>query len=178
MLKDSSLSGKQIWYFTAPAAVPISTIKKISLLALKEGKSVLEHDGDKYHFKEEAVDSQLSTQILVPEESEEGYQTCMSAILKSIIPALTVPLASRPIDRILHLQQIVELPGIKKANTNAGTPFQKVPRPQPKGLRMRFHPVGFDTEKPEKIGSPSSSEDSDSDVEMEDAPKTFKKYGL
>lgn len=67
------------------------------------------------------------------------------------------------------------------ASSKATVPAKKPVRPQPKGLKMRFLPIGFGTGNPGKIGSDSNSVDgsstgsvSDSDNE-EGASKGFKK---
>lgn len=78
---------------------------------------------------------------------------------------------SRTVDHILHLQQIVRLPGAVEGSisTSASTPGPKrAARQQPAGLKMRFLPIGFGTGQPGAIGS-SSSSGSDSDEETEDA---------
>jgi hypothetical protein len=69
----------------------------------------------------------------------------------------------------------------KAASSKATVPAKKPVRPQPKGLKMRFLPIGFGTGNPGKIGSDSNSVDgsttesiSDDDYE-EEAPKAFKK---
>lgn len=87
--------------------------------------------------------------------------------------------ASKPINRVLHLQQIVNLPGINDgdinatSSSNATVPAKKPVRKQPKGLRMRFRPIGFGSGKLGRLGSDSS--DSGSDEEMEDAPAVFRR---
>ncbi len=85
-------------------------------------------------------------------------------------------LASKSIDHFFHLQQVV--PNLTAATTSKATnPGKKPIRQQPKGLKMRFHPIGFGTEEAGRIGSTSPSA---SDVEMEDGPslpisRTFSK---
>jgi hypothetical protein len=81
--------------------------------------------------------------------------------------------APREIDQILHLQHIVKLPGVHEgvASNVTGTsvstaPAKRPARPQPKGLKMRFRPLGFGSGKTGEIGSGS---DVSSDEEMEDA---------
>jgi hypothetical protein len=78
-------------------------------------------------------------------------------------------LVSRPIDQVLHLRRIVSLPGDNDSVTGsskATVPAKKPVRQQPKGLRMRFLPIGFGEGDGGKLGSESSE---DSDVEMVDA---------
>src|ERR1700709_1085338 len=84
-------------------------------------------------------------------------------------------------DQVLHLQQIVQLPGVKDgadpATLRSTVPTGKPIRQQPLGLKMRFRPIGFGTGKTGNIGSSSSSTDgrssgSISDEEFPDAPPT------
>jgi hypothetical protein len=82
---------------------------------------------------------------------------------------------SSSIHRTLHLQQM-------PVETSAFEPTvaaRKPVRPQPKGLKMRFRPIGYGNGNMGKIGSSSddeSSTDSDSDEEMADSvPGKFRK---
>lgn len=84
---------------------------------------------------------------------------------------------SRPVDRILHLQQIVNLSGLPEVPgsgpSRALVPAKKPVRQQPPGLKMRYRPIGFGDGKIGKIGSSSSSagesSDESSDQEMTDS---------
>ncbi|CZS98353.1 uncharacterized protein RAG0_07132 [Rhynchosporium agropyri] len=144
-LKNSSLEGKQIWYFTAPASVPIGSIKAMNLLDAKSGKTVLTYDGDDYGFLKDTVEDTIYTRIMVP-SSNAGYKA-----------------TSKSIDQVFHLQQVAREPTTVHP-TRATIPAKKPIRQQPRGLKMRFHPVGFGDAQPGTIGSSSSDE------EMEDAP--------
>lgn len=92
--------------------------------------------------------------------------------------------ASKPIDRVLHLQQIVKLPAFDDGDGNspltsqATVPAKKPVRQQPKGLRMRFRPIGFGAGKLGKLGSSSAGDTSGSDEEMEEAPAAFRHHTL
>ncbi|EHL02774.1 hypothetical protein M7I_1293 [Glarea lozoyensis 74030] len=153
--KKSNLGGKQIWYFTAPASVPISSIENISLLDVKNGDTVYSKDGADYGFaksSENDPEQNSGTILMIPSSTSEGYKT-----------------VSRPIDQVLHLRRIVSLPGVNdsgSASSKATVPAKKPVRQQPKGLKMRFLPIGFGEGDGGKLGSESSEE---SDVEMVDA---------
>lgn len=73
--KKSSLEGKKIWYFTAPVSVPMSSIKNMSLKDAKDGKPILEHNGDQYGFVQDSAQDKTHTKIIVPKGSEDGYRT-------------------------------------------------------------------------------------------------------
>lgn len=84
------------------------------------------------------------------------------------------------IDRALHLQQIVKLPSVHgvtagdlaqpSVSSQATIPAKKPIRQQPKGLMMRFTPIGSGRGEAGRIGTPES----DSDLDMEDATPKFR----
>lgn len=88
MLKKSSLEGKQIWYFTAPASVPISSVKTMSLLDAKNGKPILTHEGDDYGFMTDSAEDTTYTRILVP-GSDAGYKASKDLVSTFHISELT-----------------------------------------------------------------------------------------
>ncbi|CZR57486.1 uncharacterized protein PAC_07375 [Phialocephala subalpina] len=153
LLKKSNLKGKQVWYFTAPASIHISDIEQMSMLDADNGEAILNHKGSDYGFVKDTTGDKIYTKIMVPNDSDDAYLT-----------------ASKPIDRILHLQQIVTLPGINASG--ATVPAKKPIRPQPKGLKMHFRPIGFGKGETGHIGDGSESA---SDEEMEDAPAVFRR---
>ncbi|KAK2628980.1 hypothetical protein QTJ16_002083 [Diplocarpon rosae] len=146
LLESSSLEGKQIWYFTAPASVPISSIKEMSLSDAKDGKAILSYKNNDYGFTKDSIEDKTYTKIMVPSSSDKVYKS-----------------ASKSINRVLHLRQIIRGPTTE--NTSRATvPTKKLVRQQPKGLQMRFKPIGFGTGETGRIGSASPEV---SDVEME-----------
>ncbi|PSS09061.1 hypothetical protein M430DRAFT_53620 [Amorphotheca resinae ATCC 22711] len=149
LFKESNLQGKQIWYITAPASAPLSSIEELSLLDIKEHRKVLSHKGDNYGFFEDESEATAITKVLVPSSSDDGYRS-----------------AKTPVNKILHLQQIVQPPSLPQITT----PAKKPVRQQPRGLKMRFRPIGFSNGDMGRIGSSSSSEGESSDQEMQDAP--------
>ncbi|CAG8979588.1 hypothetical protein HYALB_00010789 [Hymenoscyphus albidus] len=166
--KSSRLGGKQIWYFTAPASVPIDSIQEMSLLGAKNRDVVYSQDGNDYGFSKTEAEENTYTSILVPSSSENGYK---------VVP--------KPVDQVLHLGRIIKAPGANLNSSKATVPAPKPVRKQPKGLKMRFFPIGFGEGQLAKLGEESSSEEetqaparfrkpesiaSDSDVEMSEAP--------
>jgi hypothetical protein len=91
----------------------------------------------------------------------------------------------KPIDHVLHIQQIVKLPGIHDSSSmttslsNTTARAKKPVRQQPPGLKMRFRPIGFGDGEPGRIGSSSSSVEgnssSDSGERMEESPVVFRR---
>lgn len=150
LLNPKKLEGKQIWHITAPATVPITSIKEVALDKVFRGDAILEYNGKSYGFKADTEGEKRTTRVLMP--GAKGYAP---------VPAGNI--------ETLHLQQVVHLPQLsrKQADPTRGsdaaasfdTPAIKVVRQQPKGLRMRFRPSGFGDDDPGSIGS-SESEDS------------------
>lgn len=129
----------------------------MSLLGVNNGESVLKHLNSEYGFMQDSTEDKTYTKILVPKTSDDSYRT-----------------TPRSIDQILHLQQIVNLPGVHEgiastqdSASKATVPFKRPARPQPKGLKMRFRPLGFGGGE---VGNIGSSSESDSDVEIDAAP--------
>ncbi|KAF2763955.1 hypothetical protein EJ03DRAFT_332277 [Teratosphaeria nubilosa] len=149
VLPIESLGGKQIWHITAPSGVPLS-IAEVSLDVLRSGKHVLSHKGADYTLNEENV-GDASPYIYLP--GKDGFVA-----------------APQRVSRTLHLQQKISLPNLTKrqANPTEGSAAAEdiaeaavsTVRPQPKGLRMRWKPLGFGSGEP---GMPLS----DSDDEQE-----------
>ncbi|KAI9052449.1 hypothetical protein LZ554_003794 [Drepanopeziza brunnea f. sp. 'monogermtubi'] len=175
MLRGSNLAGKQIWYFTAPASVPISSLKEISLSDATNGKSVLSYKENDYGFMESAEDKTY-TKIMVPSSSHDGYKY-----------------ASKSIDRVFQLHRIVRNPTTEDP-FKATVPAKRPVRQQPRGMQMRFRPIGFGSGETGRIGSATpepqaemdeatpatfrkapGASDSDSDEVMGDAPPVTKK---
>lgn len=137
--------------------MPISAIESMSFADVKNGESVLEHSNSNYDFMQDSTEDKTYTKIMVPKSSDDGYRT-----------------AFRSIDQILHLQQIVNLPGVhegiapnKDSASKSTVPMKRPARPQPRGLKMRFRPLGFGSGE---IGNIGSSSESGSDVDMDAAP--------
>ncbi|ESZ96790.1 hypothetical protein SBOR_2791 [Sclerotinia borealis F-4128] len=166
LFNNSNLEGKEIWYITAPASVPIASVKEMSLLDAKLGKAVFSQDGNDYGFVLDPLEDKTYTKMLLPSSSKDGYS-----------------IEKKPVDQIYHMQQVVNL---SQQNDQATVPAKRPVRQQPKGLKARFQPVGFasapgiigsdDESDSEEVGRPPKfqkivmSEDEASDVEMEDAP--------
>lgn len=71
--KKYKSEGKQIWYFTAPASVPISSITRMSLANVKNGEKVCAHNGNDYGFVQDAMNDGTDARILAPHGSD-AYQ--------------------------------------------------------------------------------------------------------
>ena len=79
LFKGLNLEGKQIWYFTAPASVPISAIEKMSIQGAKEGKTILSYKGGDYGFVQDVAEDKTYTKVMIPSSSDDGYRTGKSS---------------------------------------------------------------------------------------------------
>ncbi|KAK8910107.1 hypothetical protein ACHAPC_005472 [Botrytis cinerea] len=170
LFSKSNLEGKEVWYITAPASVPLASVTEMSLRDAKLGKAVFSQNGNDYGFVHDPLDDKAYTKILLPSNSKDGYS-----------------IEKKSVDQIYHMQQIVNL---SKENSNQATvPAKRPVRQQPKGLKARYQPIGFASapgvigsdedeseseERAPKFRKIATSEDEASDVEMEDAPPAKK----
>lgn len=149
LFDPSTISSKQIWHITAPSSVPLSSIKSVSLSAIQSHQTILSHDGTDYNLAEEPTNN---ARVLLPSSKSDAYT------------AVEVP-----VTKTLHLQQTIRLPNLSAYQTdpNTGsnaaasvrTPAVSAPRPQPKGMKMRYKPPGFGDEDPGLIGSSEDESD-------------------
>ncbi|KAF2459275.1 DNA-directed RNA polymerase I subunit RPA34.5-domain-containing protein [Lineolata rhizophorae] len=149
-----NLTGKQLWHISAPASVPLASIKEVVLEEVLRGAPVLKHNGVDYCFSTDVPGDKRATMALVP--TEKGYTTVPTAF-----------------EETLHLQQVVRLPNLgsethhssldQRRNSAANGVASRDPRKQPNGLRMRYRPPGFGEEDP---GTIDSSQSEGSDVDM------------
>ncbi|KAL1886114.1 hypothetical protein Plec18167_000043 [Paecilomyces lecythidis] len=146
----SDLRGKQVFHITAPASLPLSSIKEVSLAKVLSGEPVLEHKGVKYGIPADTISQQDADEkiLLAYDEKTQTYYNTSIGNIQSY-----------------NLQELVSLPN--GTAYNKGKPdTSKPPRPQPKDLKMRFRPVGSTYGPPETIGT--------SDEESEGEQASFK----
>ncbi|KAI4717946.1 hypothetical protein E4T48_05827 [Aureobasidium sp. EXF-10727] len=154
LFDPSTISSKQIWHITAPSSVPLSQIKSVSLSAIQSHQTILSHNGTDYNLAEEPTNN---ARVLLPSSKSDAYTA-----------------VEIPVSKTLHLQQTIRLPNLSAYQTdpNTGsnaaaslrTPTISAPRPQPKGMRMRYKPPGFGDEDPGLIGS--SEDESDANAKQ------------
>jgi hypothetical protein len=138
----SNLRGKQIYHISAPASLPLSKVKEISMSKIMKGEPILEFEGVKYGIPAESITEESSEgkSLLVYDESTQTY-----ASKSENVPSY-------------QIQEMFNLPGADITAVEALRDAVKPPRPQPKKLRMRFRPVGSLPSAPETLGSSSESE--------------------
>ncbi|KFY30962.1 hypothetical protein V493_01517, partial [Pseudogymnoascus sp. VKM F-4281 (FW-2241)] len=123
LLTPAALAGKQIWHITAPASLSLSSLKNLSLPATgaEDGDApTISLPGGEYTVAL-AASTADTTRVLVP---GRGAYKALEA----------------PVGQTLHLQRVNEVGGEKYEGK------KREARKQPKGLKMRFRPIGFGEE--------------------------------
>ncbi|KAG9199966.1 hypothetical protein G6514_007770 [Epicoccum nigrum] len=151
----SNLQGKQVWHITAPAGVSLKELASISMDKAMKGESILSQKDANYGFSTTEKSEDGPREVLVPQKN--GY---------SAVPA--------KISQTLHLRELVKLPKLssKQADPNTGSEAAasitrstiRAPRPQVKGLKMRYLPLGF-------VGAETGGVLGDSDSEEDQVPQ-------
>ncbi|OKL60784.1 hypothetical protein UA08_04291 [Talaromyces atroroseus] len=142
----SNLEGKQVFHITAPSSLSISRIKEVAFGKAILGEPILSHKGVDYGLVANTQQQkQGSEALLVYDEATNTF--VKKRELKNI--------------ESYNIQEIVRLPGLDSTqvpSTQEASKKQSKARPQPKHLRMRFHPVGSLNLPPETVGSSSESD--------------------
>ncbi|KAL2816806.1 DNA-directed RNA polymerase I subunit RPA34.5-domain-containing protein [Aspergillus cavernicola] len=141
----SDLSGKQVFHISAPASLPLSKIKEVSLAQAMKGEPILKHNGVQFGIPVDSLKhANSSAQTLLLYDSKT--QTYRSTVTN--VPTY-------------HIQEMITIPGgaeFEEASVKAANSLVKPPRKQPKHLKMRFRPVGSGDGPTETLGSSSESE--------------------
>jgi hypothetical protein len=145
---EAKQQGKQIWYFTAPASIPIEVVEKleIPLDRAQKGQSILSHNGDDYGVAFEDASTARTIKLVIPNKNGDQYR-----------------MTNGSVDQIMHLKRVTQFSqggeSLLSLSQTTHTVPPRQPRPQPPNLKARFQP----------FGAPSASGD-DEDVDMADAP--------
>lgn len=144
LLKPASLRGKKIWHIAMPPDVPITSLTSLELRDLQEGTLAFRHNGMQYKVTRQPTHDHQS--VLLP--SEQGFMTVKEPIENSYTFCAT-----------LNTPAIAQLAPSRGAGSTSAADIATAAimaiRPQPKGLRMRYHPPGANTRELEVIGSSS-----------------------
>ncbi|XXH01506.1 hypothetical protein Hte_007866 [Hypoxylon texense] len=138
----TNLEGKQVWYFTAPASLPITVLKdtEIDLSKAVTGDALLQHNGDDYGLFHESEATNTQIQLLIPSPAGDNYTTQVN----------------RAVDSTVHLRRVAKFGpngAISSTVTNEYTPIPKPIRQQPQNLKPRFTPIGVPTPTPPPVQS-------------------------
>lgn len=138
----SNLQGKQVFHVTAPAFLPLSAVREVSLAKVMRGEPVLNYKGVDYGIPTESQQEHGAQALLLYNKETGTYQSA---------PVRNIP--------SYHVQELVSLPsGSLVPPTAAQESSNALPRQQPKHMKMRFRPVGSVYGPPETIGTSSESE--------------------
>jgi DNA-directed RNA polymerase I subunit RPA34.5 len=79
IFKKARAEGKQIWYFSTPASLPIEVIQEhvIPLAKIQTGQPILSHGGDDFTAAFEDAGMAHTVQVLIPAKGTD-YEKCMS----------------------------------------------------------------------------------------------------
>ncbi|KAK1977698.1 DNA-directed RNA polymerase I subunit RPA34.5-domain-containing protein [Colletotrichum cereale] len=147
----AKFDGKQLWYFTAPASIPISVVEKLQIPMDKaqNGDAIFKHNSEDYTVGFDV--GSTAVQLLIPNKKGTRYDQ-----------------ASQKVDKVLHVKRVTQLVGSEPHAPRSNQP--NAARPQPPGLRARFRPIGVSDDTPLGSIGFDASPDSDEDVDMAPAP--------
>ncbi|ORY58886.1 DNA-directed RNA polymerase I subunit RPA34.5-domain-containing protein [Pseudomassariella vexata] len=167
----ANLEGKQVWYFTAPASLPITVLRdmEIDMAKAAAGGTIIKHQGDSYGLDLEPYATNNQVQILMANKKGDKWSTPVS----------------HGVDSTVHIRREAKFGGESTVSATATDDYVRRPKPireQPEGLRARFTPIGVPNPKPVPFTRPAvkasaiaslrtkpaaeSSSESDSDEEM------------
>ena len=137
ILSPSNLERVQIWHITAPASIPISSIKELSARSIVDGSTILSYKNAEYGLVPDTADASETSAnaqtMLIPSVQRNEYRSTGTKISKT-----------------LHLQQLIKLPShnlpSQTVSNGAIGSVKRYSRPrneQPKGLKMRYHAFGI-----------------------------------
>ncbi|KAJ8128159.1 hypothetical protein O1611_g5477 [Lasiodiplodia mahajangana] len=142
---SANLEGKQVWYFTAPASLPITVLKdmEIDLANASKGGPLLTHNGDNYGLDLESYATNTQIQLLIPSRGGDKYKSL-----------------NHSIDSTVHLRRMAKFGPGGEVHATATEDYVPIPKPireQPEGLRVRYTPIGVPTPAIPSIAPPKSS---------------------
>ena len=150
LFTPANMEGKQIWHITAPADVPLTSVKQITKQSIIDGSTILSHNMAEYGLVSDNTEASITPiNILIPSVDQNAYVRSHSTVSKT-----------------LHLQQQIKLPTHASAlRTEDRRPpdhykVAKARNEQPPGLKMRHHAFGVPG---------ASFSDTDSEIESPEA---------
>ncbi len=83
LFTQARLEGKQLWYFTAPASVPITVVEKmeIPMDRAKQGLPIVSHNGQDYGINFEDSMTSKTIKLLIPNKAGDKYAMRESPIM-------------------------------------------------------------------------------------------------
>ena len=86
IFKQARLEGKQVWYFTAPASVPVTVIEKMAIPVEKarQGQAVLSHAGEDYGVSFDDNITSKTIKLLIPNQAGDKYTLRRFSIFRQL----------------------------------------------------------------------------------------------
>ncbi|KAM3522544.1 hypothetical protein MY4038_008587 [Beauveria bassiana] len=149
---EANQQGKQLWYFTLPANVPVSVVENLEfpLDSSQQCGSILRQNGEDYGVSFDTMPPTKSIQILIHPADGSTYEPSRHAV-----------------NEVMQIRSITEI-GVTTATPADVGSSAMIARPQPKGLTARFRPIGVKSD----VGTHHPDAHSEEDVEMRDIEPT------
>ncbi|KKY30948.1 putative dna-directed rna polymerase i subunit [Diaporthe ampelina] len=146
--EKAKMEGKQVWYITAPASLPVTVVQDLTIQmdSVQKDLPVLTHNGDDYSLAFEDPSASSSFRLLIPNKKGQEYSEL-----------------DRPIDQLVHFTRSETFPPEGPASvttTQTVSKTTRASRPQPEGLRARYTPLGVPASK--KALAPNASSENKS----------------
>ena len=170
VLKKAKSAGQQVWYFTVPESIPVTAIEKmaIEIQAAREGRFILSHQDKDYTMSMDRKTASLEEmKLIVADKSSYSQGMVMSCTRVHTLEWL-IPVSAITIDHVMHLERVHILapPSVPVEQSTA----RKTPRQQPKGLKIRCHPIGIVYSNTSSIDR-NGTDESVAEMEMAKVPK-------
>lgn len=161
-----NLQRKQIWHITAPEDLSLKDLKELAMGKALDGEAIISRRGTDYGFANTEVDEDGARQVMIPHQTGFGAGKSSASCRHTITYSASVP---GRISQTFHIREVINLPKLKsrQADQNTGSEAAasitqstiRAPRPQVKGLKMRFFPSGCSNHAPETLGLSDSEDD-------------------
>lgn len=141
--EKAKMDGKQVWYITAPASLPVTVVQDLTIPMdqAQKGLPVLSHNGDDYRMAFDNPAASSSFRLLIPNKNGDEYS-----------------MLERPVNQTMHFTRSETFPADGPASivTTQTVATIKPARPQPQGLKSRYTPLGVPSPKP-TLAPPANS---------------------
>ncbi|KAL1892423.1 hypothetical protein Cpir12675_004537 [Ceratocystis pirilliformis] len=170
LFSQATSSGKQLWYFTAPADVPITLVESMEIpldQAMAGGEASFKHQGEDFAVEVDQVASNRNMALMIPSGPSDDKYNC----------------DVRRANAVFSLRRVVPTSTISNITITA---TKKTYRPQPRGMKMRFRPIGvpadadmghmtYDDSDDESVAAPSPKKRKHKETMADDQSKKKRK---
>ncbi|KAL5606815.1 hypothetical protein BROUX41_003193 [Berkeleyomyces rouxiae] len=170
LFSEAASSGKQLWYFTAPADVPVTLVESMEIpldQALSGSEATFMHQGEDFAVEVDQVASNRNIALMIPGGPKDDNYKCNV----------------RRADTVFNLRRVAPTSAISNITITA---TKKTYRAQPRGMKMRFRPIGvpadaemgrmtFDDSDDESMAPPSPKKRKHKEATADDQSKKKRK---